>query len=119
MRMMLKSKIHRAVITDVNLEYDGSITLDPDLMLAADILPNELVHVLNLNNGARIETYAIAGNRGSGEVCINGAAARLAQKGDIVIILAYCVVTDEETQDFQPKLVHVDADNKILSTPKS
>ncbi|MCS7295915.1 MAG: aspartate 1-decarboxylase, partial [Dehalococcoidia bacterium] len=86
---MLSGKIHRAIVTDANLHYEGSITLDPDLMDAAGILPYEQVHVLDVTNGARLETYAIRGERGSGEVCINGAAAHLIHRGDIVIILTY------------------------------
>ncbi len=111
MRVMLRSKIHRAHVTDANIDYEGSITIDRKLMKAADILPYEQVHVLNVNNGARFTTYAIEGEKG--EICLNGAAARLAMKGDIVIILTYCHVTDEEAQNFMPKLVYVDAENNI------
>lgn len=114
MRTMLKSKIHRARVTAANLHYEGSITIDPILLEAADILPYELVHVLNINNGARFETYAIAGERGSGEVCINGAAARLASRGDIVIILSYQALTEDAARDHKPKLVYVDEDNRIV-----
>ncbi len=114
MRTMLKSKIHRARVTDANIHYEGSITLDPTLMEAADILPFELVHVLDMTNGARLETYAIEGQRGSGEVVINGAAARLIQKGDLVIILAYQAVSEEEARRFLPKLVYVDEENRIV-----
>ena len=114
MRIMLKSKIHRAHVTDCNVDYEGSITIDRKLMAEADILPYEQVHVLNVNNGARFTTYAIEGERG--EVCLNGAAARLAVKGDIVIILSYCHVEDEEVHDFLPKLVYVDAENAITTT---
>ena len=114
MRIMLKSKIHRACVTDVNIEYEGSITIDQRLMEAADILPYEQVQVLNINNGARFTTYAIEGEKG--EICLNGAAARLAIKGDIVIILSYCHVEDEEAGDFIPKLVYVDAQNAITET---
>ena len=114
MRTMLKSKIHRARVTEVNLNYAGSITIDRLLMEAADILPYEMVHVLNLNNGARFQTYAIEGEPGSGEVCINGAAARLVSTGDTVIILAYMAVADEEARAVQPRLVYVDEHNAIV-----
>jgi len=110
---MLKSKIHRATVTDANLQYEGSITIDPELLEAADILPYEMVHVLNINNGARFETYAIGGERGSGEICINGAAARLASKGDLVIILTYQGLTEEEVREHKPKLIYVDRENRI------
>ncbi|MBO8159747.1 aspartate 1-decarboxylase [Thermosyntropha sp.] len=112
-RYMLKSKIHRAVVTDADLNYVGSITIDPILMEAADILPNEKVAVVNNNNGARFETYVIEGERGSGTICLNGAAARLVQKGDIVIILTYAVVDDKECKEYKPKLVYVNEKNQI------
>jgi len=115
MRTMLKSKIHRARVTAANLDYEGSITIDPLLMEAADILPYEMVHVLDINNGARFQTYAIRGEAGSGAIVINGAAARLVLKGDIVIILSYCTVSDEEASLIEPKLVYVDAKNTIIS----
>jgi aspartate 1-decarboxylase len=108
---MLKSKIHRATVTDANLNYEGSITIDRNLMKAADILPYEQVHVVDVNNGNRLVTYAIEGE--SGEICLNGAAARLVQKGDIVIILAYTNVAENELRDFHPALVYVDAKNQI------
>jgi len=114
MRTMLKSKIHRARVTEVNLDYEGSIAIDGLLMEAADILPYEMVHVLDLNNGARFETYAIEGERGSGELCINGAAARLVSKGDTVILLSYRLVSDEEVQTTKPKKVYVDERNAIV-----
>ncbi|MFQ5987310.1 MAG: aspartate 1-decarboxylase [Dehalococcoidia bacterium] len=114
MRTMLKSKIHRARVTEVNLDYEGSIAIDGLLMEAADILPYEMVHVLDLNNGARFETYAIEGERGSGELCVNGAAARLVSKGDGVIILCYRLVSDEEVQTTKPKKVFVDERNAIV-----
>ncbi|HXY73742.1 MAG TPA: aspartate 1-decarboxylase [Dehalococcoidales bacterium] len=114
MRVMLKSKIHRATVTDCNVNYEGSITIDRKLMEAADILPYEQVHVLDVNNGIRLTTYAIEGE--AGEVCLNGAAARLVSKGDIVIILTYHDVSEEETIDYHPKLVYVDAKNRIVST---
>ncbi|MFC1908499.1 aspartate 1-decarboxylase [Chloroflexota bacterium] len=113
---MLKSKIHRATVTDANINYEGSITIDRKLMKEADILPHEQVQVLNLNNGARFDTYAIAGEYGSGEICLNGAAARLAIKGDIVILLSFCHLSDEEANDYTPKTVHVDVRNAIVKT---
>ncbi len=117
MRVMLKSKIHRAHVTDANIDYEGSITIDKKLMEAADILPYEEVHVLNVNNGARFTTYAIEGEKG--EICLNGAAARLAVKGDIVIILSYCHVEDDEARNITPKLVYVDAKNAIVETKRA
>lgn len=113
MRTMLRSKIHRARVTGGNVDYEGSITIDKLLMEASDILPYEMVHVLNVNNGARFQTYAIEGRPGSGEIVLNGAAARLAARGDIVIILTYCTVSDEEARHFEPKVVYVDANNTI------
>ena len=109
MRVMLKSKIHRARVTQVDIDYEGSITIDKKLMEEADILPYEQVQVLNINNSARFSTYAIEGE--SGKICINGAAARLAAKGDIIIILAFCHVEDDEARNFIPKIVCVDAQN--------
>lgn len=114
MRIILKSKIHRARVTDVNIEYEGSITIDKKLMEEADILPYEQVHVLNINNGARFTTYAIEGE--SGEICINGAAGRLAAKGDTVIILTYCHVQETEARNFKPIKVYVDNKNTITET---
>ena len=119
MRIMLKSKIHRAHVTETNINYEGSITIDQKLMEEADILPSEQVQVLNINNGARFTTYAIEGERGSGEICLNGAAARLAIKGDIIIILSYCYVDDDEAHNFIPKLVYVDANNVITETKRA
>jgi len=118
MRIMLKSKIHRARVTEVNLDYEGSITIDKKLMEEADMLPYEQVQVLNVNNGARFTTYTIEGEEGSGEICINGAAARLATKGDTVIILSYCRVEDDEASGFTPTLVYVDARNNITETKR-
>jgi len=115
MRTMLKSKIHRAHVTEADLHYEGSITLDPILIEAADLLPFELVHVLDITNGARLETYVIEGERGKGEVVINGAAAHLMHKGDLVIILAYASVSEEEAPHQLPKLIYVDEENKIAS----
>jgi len=119
MRMMLKSKIHRARVTSLNLDYEGSITIDKRLMAEADILPYEQVQVLNLNNGARFTTYAIEGIRDSGQVYLNGASARLAKKGDIILILAYCQVEDSEAINFLPRLVYVNSQNRIIETRRS
>ena len=116
MRTMLKSKIHLARVTGLSLDYEGSITIDKKLMIEANILPYEQVQVLNLNNDARFITYAIEGEEGNGQICINGAAARLARKGDIIIILAYCQVEESAVMDFIPKLVYVDAKNNITET---
>ena len=115
MRTMLKSKIHRARVTQLNIDYEGSITIDKKLMEEADILPYEQVQVLNINNGARFTTYAIGGEA-SGEICLNGAAARLAAKGDIIMVLSYCYVEDDEAHNFTPKLVYVDAKNAITES---
>jgi aspartate 1-decarboxylase len=112
---MLRSKIHRARVTGGNVDYEGSITIDKLLMDAADILPYELVHVLNVHNGARFQTYAIEGRPGSGEIVLNGAAARLAAKGDVVIILTYSTVGDSEARQVEPRVVYVDASNAIRS----
>ncbi len=111
---VLKSKIHRATVTEANLNYVGSITIDEELMEAAGILENEKVQVVNINNGERFETYVIKGERGSGTICLNGAAARLVQVGDKVIIMAYCLLTMEEYKTHMPKIVFVDDNNKIV-----
>ena len=111
-----KSKIHRATVTEANLNYEGSVTLDADLMEAANILPHEQVQVLNVNNGERFDTYAIRGPRGSGMVCLNGPAARLAQVGDMVIILTYAWMEREELERHTPKVVLVDERNRPLRT---
>jgi aspartate 1-decarboxylase len=116
MRVMLKSKIHRAYVTDSNIDYEGSITIDRKLMEAADIMPYEQVQVLNINNGARFTTYAIEGEKG--EICLNGAAARLAVKGDLVIILSYYHVKDDEACNLKPRLVYVDSHNAIVETKR-
>lgn len=116
MRTMLKSKIHRATVTDADVNYEGSITIDSVLMEAADILPYEQVQVLDVNNGARLSTYAIEGTRGAGEVAINGAAARLVSVGDIVIILSYQEIGDEAARGHQPRLLYMDGDNRIRHT---
>ncbi len=112
-RTLLGGKIHRATVTEADLNYVGSITIDPDLMDAADICVNEKVAIVNNNNGARLETYTIAGERGSGTVCLNGAAARLVQKGDIVIIMSYVMLSEPEIAAHEPKVVLVDKHNKI------
>jgi len=116
MIVMLKSKIHRARVTDANLDYEGSITIDRKLMEAASILHYEQVHVLDINNGARFTTYAIEGEKE--EICLNGAAARLVMKGDTVIILTYCHLGEEEARDHAPKLVYVDEKNNIVNTSR-
>ena len=118
MRIMLRSKIHRARVTQLNIDYEGSITIDQKLMEEADILPGEQVQVLNVNNGARFTTYAIEGEA-SGEICLNGAAARLAAKGDAIMVLSYCYVEDEEAHNFTPKLVYVDAKNAITESKRA
>ncbi len=108
---MMKSKIHRATVTDANLNYVGSITIDEDLMDKSNLLVNEKVQVVNINNGERIETYVIPGERGSGVVCLNGAAARRAQPGDLVIIIAYGMMDELEAKSFEPVVVHVNEKN--------
>ena len=115
MRNMLKSKIHRATVTDANINYEGSITIDKKLLREADILPYEQVHVLNVNNGARFTTYAIEGEEGKGDICLNGAAARLAVKGDIVIIITYTNINEEDLKNYKPKIVHVNRNNEIVT----
>jgi aspartate 1-decarboxylase len=114
-RTMLKSKIHRGRITDSDLHYVGSITIDADLLDAADILEHELVHVLDIDNGARFETYTIAGARGSGEIKVNGAAARLVHREDTVIVVSYASYDERELETYEPKVVHVNADNGIIT----
>jgi aspartate 1-decarboxylase len=112
---MLKSKIHRATVTDCDLHYVGSITIDVDLLEQSDILENELVHVLDIDNGQRFETYTIAGARGSGMVQVNGAAARLVAKGDKVIVVSYADYNEAELEDYEPVVVHVDENNQRVS----
>ncbi|GII87891.1 aspartate 1-decarboxylase [Sphaerisporangium siamense] len=114
-RTMLKSKIHRATVTQCDLHYVGSLTIDADLMEAADLLPGELVHVVDIDNGNRLETYVIEGERGSGIIGVNGAAARLVHKGDLVIVISYATVSDAEARALRPSVVFVDADNRIVS----
>ena len=113
-RHMLKSKIHRATVTGCDLHYVGSVTLDAHLMRSADLLPGELVHVLDIDNGNRFETYVIEGEPGSGEVCLNGAAARLVQPGDRVIVVSYGVYSEDELEAHVPQVVHVDERNAIV-----
>ena len=114
-RTMLKSKIHRATVTDCDLHYVGSITVDVDLLEQANILENELVHVLDIDNGQRFETYTIAGERGSGMMQVNGAAARLVAKGDKIIVVTYATYSEQELEDYEPIVVHVDDDNVRVS----
>ena len=114
LRSMLKSKIHRATVTEADLNYVGSITIDEDLMDAANLVTNETVWVVNCNNGARLETYVISGERGKGEIKLNGAAARLVQPGDIVIIICYAFMTEEEVKSYKPDVVFVDNENKMI-----
>jgi len=116
LRTMMKSKIHRATVTQADLHYVGSVTVDEDLLDAADLLPGELVHIVDVTNGARLETYTIAGERGSGVIGINGAAARLVQPGDIVILIGYAQMDTEEARAFKPSVVFVDADNRVVAT---
>src|SRR5881409_1092493 len=115
-RTMLKSKLHRVTVTQADLNYVGSVTIDEDLMDAADLLAGEQVAIVDINNGARLETYVIAGPRGSGVIGINGAAARLIHQGDLVILISYCTVTDAEARELRPKVVFVDSDNHIVGT---
>jgi len=114
-RTMFKSKIHRATVTQSDLHYVGSLTVDLDLLDAADLLPGELASIVNVNNGSRFETYLIAGERGSGVVGVNGAAARLALEGDLVIIISYAQMSTEEARAYSPTVVHVDGRNRIVA----
>ncbi len=114
-RTMLKSKIHRATVTAADLHYVGSLTVDPDLLEAADILGNEKIHVVNVDNGARFETYTIAGRRGSGELQVNGAAARLVHRGDTVIVISYAQYDPKELSSYEPRVVHVNQSNEIVN----
>ena len=115
-RTMMKSKIHRATVTQADLHYVGSVTVDQDLLDAANLLPGELVHIVDIDNGARLETYTIAGERGSGVIGINGAAAHLVHPGDLVILIAYAQLEDAEARTFEPSVVFVDADNRVIGT---
>ncbi len=112
-RTMMKSKLHQATVTEANLNYVGSITIDQELMEQVDILPNERVQIVNNHNGARFETYVIPGNRGSGTICLNGAAARLVQPGDQIIIISYAMLSEEEAKTHQPKVALLDEQNRI------
>jgi aspartate 1-decarboxylase len=113
-RVMLKSKIHRATVTDSDLHYVGSITIDPDLVEAADIREHEQVHVVDVDNGARFETYTMAGKRGAGAICVNGAAARLVHTGDTIIVISYASYDERELDRYEPRVVHVDRGNRII-----
>ena len=112
-RFMMKSKLHRATVTETNLDYEGSLTIDTDLLEAADILPHEQVHVWDVTNGARLVTYALAGDRGSGTVCVNGAGAHLIKPGDVIIIATYTELEDAAARVHQPRVVFLDRDNKV------
>ena len=116
-RTLMKSKLHRGTVTAANLHYVGSITVDADLMDAADLLPNEKVQVVDIDNGARLETYVIPGERGSGDLCLNGAAARLVQPGDRVIVISYGVYSDAEAREHQPTVLLLDACNRPAAIP--
>jgi aspartate 1-decarboxylase len=116
LRTMMKSKIHRATVTQADLHYVGSVTVDADLLDAADLLPGELVHIVDITNGARLETYTIAGERGSGVIGINGAAARMVHPGDLVILIGYGQMEDAEAREYQPHVVFVDSENRIVGT---
>ena len=116
LRTMMKSKIHRATVTQADLHYVGSVTVDEDLLDAANLLPGELVHIVDIDNGNRLETYTIAGERGSGVIGINGAAAHLVHPGDLVILIAYAQLTDAEARTFEPHVVFVDRDNRVIGT---
>src|SRR5690625_4308773 len=112
-RTMMKSKIHRARVTEADLNYVGSITIDEDILEQVDILPNEKVQIVNNNNGARFETYVISGEKGSSLICVNGTAARLVEEGDVVIIISYALVNDEQLTDFRPKVAIMNENNEI------
>ncbi len=114
-RTMIKSKIHRATVTGADLQYEGSITIDKDLLDASNIAPYEQVHIYNINNGVRFETYVIEGRRGSGEICLNGAAARCVQKGDLVIIVSYVMLPEEKVVGYKPTYVFVDGQNTQIN----
>ena len=118
-RVMLKSKIHRATVTGSDLNYVGSITVDSELLEAADILEHEQVHVVDIDNGARFETYAIAGQRGAGELTVNGAAARLVHPGDTIIVFSYASYDEAELERYEPRVVHVTEENRIVDVDQS
>lgn len=113
-RSILKSKIHRATVTDADLHYEGSVSIDANLMEASNLIPNEHVHIWDVTNGNRFETYALMGERGSGTICINGAAAHLAKKGDIVIITSFAILDEKELKKHEPKIILVDSNNRII-----
>jgi aspartate 1-decarboxylase len=113
-RQLLSGKIHRATVTDAQIDYIGSITIDSKLLKAANILPNEKVLIANLTNGARLESYAVEGKAGSGEICLNGGAAKHGKKGDLVIIMTFAVMTEKEIKKHKPKVVRVDSKNRII-----
>ncbi|MDB5055882.1 MAG: L-aspartate 1-decarboxylase [Bacilli bacterium] len=115
-RTMMKSKIHRATVTEANLNYVGSITIDEDIIERVDMYVNEKVQIVNNNNGARLETYIIPGPRGSGVFCLNGAAARLVHPGDSIIVISYALMSDEEAKNYKPKVAIMDANNKVIRT---
>ncbi len=114
LRSMLRAKIHQATITDSNLQYEGSLTIDQDLLDATDIRPYEQIRVSNMNNGERFETYVIPGERGSGTICLNGAAARKGEIGDVIIIFAYAYYSEDDINDHSPRVIRLDGDNKII-----
>ncbi len=118
-RIMFKSKIHRATVTGADLNYEGSITVDSELLRLADIYPYEKVDIYNVTNGERFSTYVIPGEPGSGEICLNGAAARKVQKGDVVIIVSYCELTEEEIKEFSPTVVLVDEENRPVKVSRT
>ncbi|MCU9599824.1 aspartate 1-decarboxylase [Pallidibacillus thermolactis] len=118
-RTMMKGKLHRARVTEANLNYVGSITIDEDLLDAVNMLPNEKVQIVNNNNGARFETYIIPGKRGSGVICLNGAAARLVQPGDVIIIISYCLIAEENVRRHKPKIAVLNEENKIIEMIES
>jgi aspartate 1-decarboxylase len=113
---MCKSKIHRATVIEANLFYTGSVTIDKELMALSDIYPFERVQIANLNNGERLETYVMEGEPGSGKIALNGAAARLAEVGDKILIISYCILQDEEARIFKPKIIHVDGENRAIGS---
>ncbi|MEZ5124735.1 MAG: aspartate 1-decarboxylase [Thermoleophilia bacterium] len=115
-RTLLSGKIHRATVTDADLDYEGSITIDAELLAAAGMLPNELVHVWDITNGGRITTYTLSGEHGSGVVCVNGAAAHIVQRGDLVVIASFAQVDEVEAESWTPRLVFVDSHNRIAAT---
>ncbi|MCU9593676.1 aspartate 1-decarboxylase [Caldibacillus thermolactis] len=118
-RTMMKGKLHRARVTEANLNYVGSITIDEDLLDAVNMLANEKVQIVNNNNGARFETYIIPGKRGSGVICLNGAAARLVQPGDVIIIISYCLIAEENVRRHKPKIAVLNEENKIIEMIES